>query len=199
MPDEIDQLAGGAGRWSTRRRWAAAVLALLLVTVVVGVRLAGHRHPAAAPALPPPVAPLPSDIRPPTSVPGSVFIEHLAGCTTTDHRHRLTLAFAVTNLGRRPLQLVAATPHVLGGTLLLDQVRIGAGPCAAVGDDRPRRLQSAGTAVVAMSFRLGLGCPHDASVLARMTFRRSGLLLHADSAQLADLSAISFQQCPRPG
>ena len=199
MPDELDQLAGGAGDWSAHRRWVAAVLVLLLVVVVVGVRLAGHRHTAAAPAPPPPVAPSPSDTRPPTPVAGSVFIEHLARCTRTDHRHRLTLAFAVTNLGRRPLQLVAATPQVLGGTLLLDQVRIGAGPCAAVGDDRARRLLSAGSAVVAMSFRLGLGCPHDASVLARMTFRRSGLVLHAESTQLADLSAISFQQCPRPG
>src|SRR6476469_2185248 len=104
---EPEQLAGGD---EPRVRWTAVVAVAVLVAGAVLLARAGH-HPARPSAahrhvsLPP--APAPTTTKPAVHV-GSVFLEHLLQCTHTDHRHRLSVAVGVTNLGGRSLLLVSA-------------------------------------------------------------------------------------------
>jgi hypothetical protein len=200
-PTPVDQVSSAPGR---RPRAVAVVAIVLVALVVVGVVLA-HRpqHPAGVVASP--AAGGPSSPAGPGSSPtaagaagaggGSVFLEHLTRCTGIDHRNGLTVAFAVTNLGTEPVQLLSATLLTPGSALRLTKVRIGGGRCAGGAPDQPVRLVSAARVVVAMSFGLGPDCPRKTGVQARVAFRAGGRLLHADSSELADLSRLTFAQC----
>jgi hypothetical protein len=128
---------------------------------------------------------------------GSVFLEHLPQCTSTDHRHRLTVAVAVTNLGDKALRLVSVSgltsnPFVVRPTAL----SIGAPPCGRTRADRVVHIASGGEAVVRLQFYVADKCPGNALVSARIAFDggRAGPI-HADSSQLANLAQLDFTQC----
>lgn len=180
---------GGSGR--------ALVMAAAVGAVAVVVVVAGGHHRGAKPhvAFPSPPA-LTSSPAPAPTADDSVFLEHLGGCTSTDHRHRLTVAFEVTNLGSRPLRVVTVRPlDVDGAALRLDRVRVGTGPCAASGSVRQVRLAPTAATVVALSFRLDTRCPRDSPLAARVTFLAGGSFEHADTSELVDLSRLGFAQC----
>src|SRR4051812_34343882 len=104
---EPEQLAGGDG---PRVNWTAVAVAVVLVAgAVLLAHAAQHDTPANTAhrhrSLPP--APAPTAATRPVHA-GSVFFERMLGCTRTDHRHRLSVAFGVTNLGSRPLTLLGA-------------------------------------------------------------------------------------------
>ena len=203
-PTAVDQVSSAPASRSRGGVVSVGVVRLALVVTGAGVaHRPHHRRASAAPPGTPTVAPdnSPGSGPPPATAvatptsPRSVFLEHLGGCTRTDHRRGLTLAFAVTNLSAAPLRLLSATPLFSDATLRLTRVRIGTGPCASGARDRPVRLVSAGRVVVAMSFGLGVTCPRHTQVQARVTFRSGSRLLHADSSELADLSHLAFTQC----
>jgi hypothetical protein len=188
-----EQLSSGD---PARTRWALWLSAAVVVATVVGLALvhtadSGHRSPE------PLAAPTPN--APPVAVArvsaGSVFVEPLPACTRTDHRRTLTVAFAVTNLNRSPLRLLSAEslPDALVGDLVA--VRVGAGPCAGRERSLPQRLASAAQAVVALDFRLGAGCPRDAALRTRVSFRSGGTFAQADSSGVVDLRNVAFDTC----
>jgi hypothetical protein len=182
-----------------------ALIGAIIGAVAVGaVVLAGavRHHPSASretgsteagsPEAPSPTAGHQSD-----EPSGSVFLEHLPKCTQTDHHSTLTVAFTVNNLGAGPLVLLGAAPLTGGDDALrLTRVRLGADACAGDGGARPVRLARAGSAVVAMSFRVGARCPDASPVAARVTFDAGPAgIVHADSSALTDLSRLAFAQC----
>src|SRR5690348_15318909 len=99
VPDELSAAE------ASRARWVAGAVALVLVVAGILIAHAGHRSAPKHRAVSPPVsAPAPVAATHRVHL-GSVFLEHLPECTATDHRHRLTVAVAVTNLGDNPLRL----------------------------------------------------------------------------------------------
>ena len=128
---------------------------------------------------------------------GSVFLEHLLQCTETDHRHRLSVALGVTNLGGRALLLVGAA-GVSSDVRVVQPttVRFGTQGCGRGGASPPVRLQPGGDAVVMLAFRIGRTCPRHALVSARVAFDGGPVgIVHADSSQLANLDVLGFVQC----
>src|SRR4051794_1729651 len=98
-----DQLSSGGDR--SRVQWTLTTL-VIGVVAILGIVLArnasndsndsdGSRRPP-APTASPSTSPAPQPSGRPA---GTVFLEHLPGCTRTDHRHALTVAFGVDNLG----------------------------------------------------------------------------------------------------
>jgi hypothetical protein len=61
----------------------------------------------------------------------------------------------------------------------------------------PVRLPPSGAVVIALSFRVRGGCPGATELAARVVFEDGGRIVHADSSQLADLSALRFPGCSR--
>ena len=62
--------------------------------------------------------------------PSVVFVQPLAACVRTDHRHALRIALAIQNLADHPLQLVSVDViDRIPGLTLQHQV-VGARPCA---------------------------------------------------------------------
>jgi hypothetical protein len=128
---------------------------------------------------------------------GPVFLEHLPGCTRTDHHHVLTVAFGVSNLGRARLLLLGASPLLSDdGPLRLTRVRVGLDRCADGGGIRPVPLEPSHEAAVAMTFRVNRHCPHGSLVAARVSFDAGAAgIVHSESSALDDLSRLRFVQC----
>jgi len=194
---EPEQLSGGAG---PRPNWTAvAAVVVLLAGAVLLARAAHHdarqsaaRHKQATQPLP---LPGPTAVR--RVHVGSVFIEHLLRCTRTDHRHHLSVAMGLTNLGGHPLQLVGVS-GVSSDLVLVRPVgfQIGRQACAGAPASVPFRLAPGGDAVVTVTFRVGSVCPRHALVSAQVAFDAgSAGVVHADSSQLANLDRLNFAQC----
>ncbi|MEA3111947.1 MAG: hypothetical protein QOG58_1746, partial [Caballeronia sp.] len=127
---EVDRLEADA---PSRLTASAVVVVVVVLAAVVALAITSwpahnkdvtRRHsPAPTPSTgaTTPARPEPAIVR----EGGSVFLEHLAECTRTDHRSRLTLAFDVTNLSNHPLRIVSAS--FLGGVsgVRLTGVHIG--------------------------------------------------------------------------
>lgn len=193
-PDRYDELSTAE---ASRARWVAGAVALVLLVSGITIARAGHpsrpKHRSAAPPISAP-APVAATRRVHL---GSVFLEHLPQCTVTDHRHNLSVAVAVTNLGDRSLQLVGASgltsnPFVVRPTTL----SIGRPPCGRAPVGHTVRVASGDVVIVRLQFYVADKCPGTALVSARIAFDggRQGMI-HADSSQLADLSQLSFAQC----
>ena len=192
--DGFDELSATE---ASRARWVAG--AVVLVIAVVGITIARAGHTA---------SPKQHSTQPPISAPapvaahhrvhlGSVFLEHLPQCTATDHRHSLTVAVAVTNLGDQALRLIGASgltsnPFVVRPTTL----SIGRAPCGRAPIGHAVHIGSGQVVIVRLNFYVANQCPGTALVSARIAFDggRRGLI-HADSSQLANLSQLSFSQC----
>lgn len=194
---EPEQLPGGnAPRVNMT---AVAVLVVLIAGAVLLARAAHHdTRPAAAhrhQSIPP--GPTPTGTVAPKVHVGSVFLEHLLQCTRTDHRHMLSVALGVTNLGAHPLLLLGAT-GVSSDAVLVQPlgVRIGASGCKGSTTPMPVRIRPGRDAVVTLAFRIGAACPRHALVSARVSFDGgSAGVVHADSSQLANLDRLDFAQC----
>ena len=195
--DAPEQLSGGDG---TRLNWSGIAVVVVLVAGAVllaranhhDARPTAHRHHQSAPPVPLP---------PPTPIRrvhiGSVFIEHLLQCTRTDHRHHLSVAMGVTNLGGHALRLVGAS-GVTSNAFLVAPVgfQIGTQACASGPASVPYRLGPGRDAVVTVTFRVGSACPRHALVSAQVAFDAgSAGVVHADSSQLANLDRLNFVQC----
>jgi hypothetical protein len=197
--DEPEQLAGGDG---PRLNWAAVAVVVVLIAGAVLLARAGHHHTRSATArhkqttLPAP-APAPAPAAPKVHL-GSVFLQHLLQCTRTDHRHMLSVALGVTNLGDRSLLLLGAS-GVSSDEFLVQpsSVRIGTQPCGRRPSSVHRVLLGPGhDAVVMLAFRVGTACPSHALVSARVSFDGGPAgVIHADSSQLANLDKLKFTQC----
>jgi hypothetical protein len=197
---DVDRLEADA---PSRATAAVVAVVVVLLAAVVALTLAGrpahHRH-AARPILPLPT-PSPVTTTPTGPEPaivregGSVFLEHLAACTRTDHLNRLRLAFAVTNLSNHPLRILSASFLGRVSGLRLTHVQIGAAPCADARAPHGVRLSPAHAAVVALSFAVGPQCPDDGIIAARVTIDAEQHILHADSSALTDLQALHFAEC----
>lgn len=121
-----------------------------------------------------------------------MFFQPVDRCTSTDHRHQLRAALAVTELSDRPLRLVTATVVGYLPGLRLTDVRLGTSPCAETAISTRAQLPSAGE-VVAFSFAVGPGCPANRRIGVRMTFETNGSSLVTDT--LLDLADIHFVEC----
>lgn len=193
-----ERLSGGDG---PRINWtAAAVIVVLIAGAVLLARAAHHDSRRAAAGrehtLPPGPAPTLPANTPPLHL-GTVFLEHLPECTRTDHRHRLSVALGVTNLGSKALVLLGATP-LTSDAVLVQPVgeRLLTGGCAGTSAKGPVRLAPGADAVVALSFRIGAGCPRHALVSAEVGFDGGHAgIVHADSSLLANLDRLDFVQC----
>jgi hypothetical protein len=193
---EPEQLAGGD---VPRLNWSVIAVVVVLVAGAVLLARANHHDRPAADRHQLPTQPLPAPE--PTSVRrahlGSVFLEHLPQCTRTDHRHRLSLAMGVTNLGGHGLRLVGAS-GVTSNALVVAPVgfRIGSEPCASAPGTVPFFIAPGHAAVVALTFRVGSVCPRHALVSAEVAFDAGAAgVVHADSSQLANLDQLNFVQC----
>lgn len=192
--EQPEQLTGGEG---TRPRWS--VLAVVAVLVAAGVALGRTTHhpthPAAAQHRT--VQPAPAATTARRVHLGSVFLEHLAQCTRTDHRHHLTVALGVTNLGGDPLVLVGAT-GISSDSLLVQPVGVSVDTktCTGASAQTPFELDPGADAVVTLAFRIGAVCPRHALVSARVSFDGGAAgVIHADSSLLANLDKVGFTQC----
>lgn len=194
---EPERLSGGD---VSRLNWSAIAVVVVLVAGAVlllranhhDARPAANRHHRSVQPLPLPA---------PTSVRrlhiGSVFIEHLLQCTRTDHRHHLSVAMGVTNLGGHALRLVGAA-GVTSDAFLVAPVgfQIGTQACDRAPATVPFRLAPGRDAVVTVTFRVGSACPRHALVSAQVAFDAgSAGVVHADSSQLANLDQLNFVQC----
>ena len=194
---EPDQLSGGD---APRVNWSAVAVVVVLVAGAVLLARANHhsaspaanRHHQSAQPVPLPV---------PTSVRrvhiGSVFIEHLLQCTRTDHRHHLSVAMGVTNLGGHALRLVGAS-GITSNAFLVAPVgfQVGSQACAHAPATVPYRIAPGHDAVVTVTFRVGSACPRHALVSASVAFDAGTAgVVHADSSQLANLDRLNFGQC----
>jgi hypothetical protein len=193
-PDGYDELSAAE---SSRTRWVAGAVALVLAAAGITIARAGHSSSPKHRAPPPPIsAPAPVAARHPVHL-GSVFLEHLPQCTVTDHRHNLSVAVAVTNLGDRSLQLVGAS-GLTSDTFVVrpTTVSVGSPPCGRPPVGHLVHVASGDVVVVRLQFYVADKCPDDALVSARIAFDggRRGII-HADSSQLADLSQLTFVQC----
>ena len=195
--DEPEQLSGGD---APRLNWSAiAVVAVLVAGAVLLARANHHdaspaadRHHQSAQPLP---LPAPTPVR--RVHIGSVFIEHLLQCTRTDHRHHLSVAMGVTNLGGHTLRLVGAA-GVTSNAFLVAPVgfQVGSQACAHARATVPYRIAPGHDAVVTVTFRVGSVCPRHALVSAQVAFDAgSAGVVHADSSQLANLDRLNFVQC----
>ena len=195
---EPEQLAGGD---ATRVNWTAVAVVVVLIAGAVllaraahhDARPAAHRQQSTVPA----PAPAPTATVAPKVHVGSVFLEHLLQCTRTDHRHVLSVAVGVTNLGAHPLELLGATGLTSDAVLVQPlSARIGTRGCAGASASPPVRIGPGRDAVVTLAFRIGAVCPRHALVSARVSFDGGAAgVVHADSSQLADLDRLRFVQC----
>ena len=194
---EPEQLAGGDG---PRLNWSAIAVVLVLVAGAVLLARANHhdarpaanRHHQSTRPLP---LPAPTKVR--RVHIGSVFIEHLLQCTRTDHRHHLSVAMGVTNLGGHALRLVGAS-GITSNAFLVAPVgfQVGTQPCAGTPSAVPFRIAPGHDAVVTVTFRVGPVCPRHALVSAQVAFDAgSAGVVHADTSQLANLDLLNFAQC----
>lgn len=193
---EPEQLSGGDG---PRLNWSAIAVVVVLVAGAVLLvranhhdsRTAANRHKEST-ALP---LPAPSSVR--RVHVGSVYLQHMLQCTRTDHRHHLSVALGVTNLGGNSLRLVDAS-GVSSDAVLVQPLgfRVGKRSCASSAAAVPFRLAPGADAVVTFTFRVGSLCPRHALVSARVAFDAgSSGVVHADSSQLANLDLLRFVQC----
>jgi hypothetical protein len=196
--DAADRLEStNAGRPRTLLVIAVAVLAAAAVAATV-VSRSDSRHRAHARPSPPQGTTRSStgDHLPPApAAPDDhlwVFFQRVDRCTSTDHRHQLRAALAVTELSDRPLRLVTATVVGYLPGLRLTDVRLGTSPCAETAISTRAPLPSAGE-VVAFSFAVGPGCPANRRIGVRMTFETNGSSLVTDT--LLDLADIHFVEC----
>ena len=192
---EPEQLSGGDG---PRLNWSAIAVVIVLVAGALVLARANHHHAhPAADGHQRSSQPLPVPSSVPRAHVGSVFLGHLSQCTRTDHRHHLSVAVGVTNLGGHSLQLVSAAG--VSSDLVLVQpvgVRFGTRSCAGTAAAVPFRLSPGDDAVVTLTFRVGALCPRHALVSAQVAFDAgSAGVVHADSSQLADLDKLRFTQC----
>jgi hypothetical protein len=193
---EPEQLGGGD---EPRVRWTAfAAVAVLIAGAVLLVRIGHHHSPSSAAHRHEPVPPAPAPTATPRKVHvGPVFLEHLPQCTQTDHRHRLSVAIDVTNLGGRSLLVVNAVG--ISSDVVLVQptnVRFGTQKCGASPEPGPVRIGPGSDSVVRLAFRIGAACPRRALLSARVSFDGgSAGIVHADSSELADLGRLGFVQC----
>jgi hypothetical protein len=114
VPDQIDRIESPQSRRTPWRLLAVAVGVVVVGTALVQVWPGGsraHTRPTAAAAV---ASSSPTDhlsTSPAAHVAnyGSVFLEPLAQCLQTDHRHHIRVALAVTNLTVARLRLITAT------------------------------------------------------------------------------------------
>ena len=199
--DELDRLESQRRRALSRRvlaTFAAAGIAAVLVGISWSWHPGRHRAPPApsGPATnsverPTPAAPAHS-ARPDA---GTVFVQPLADCQRTDHRHTLRVAMAVQNLANQTLQLVSIDVVDRVPGLTLSAQTIGVRPCADQPAATARRLRPSEEAVVALQFTVGPECPAKNAVTARLGFLAGGAMLHAETANVVDLSSLRFDQC----
>ena len=195
--DEQDGLEELSASEASRARWVAGAVVLVLAGVGITVARAGHTASPGHRATQPPIsAPAPVAARPRVHL-GSVFLEHLPQCTATDHRHSLTVAVAVTNLGDQALRVVGASgltsnPFVVRPTTL----SIGRAPCGSAPIGHAVSIGSGQVVIVRLNFYVANQCPGTALVSARIAFDGARLgLIHGDSSHVAHLSQVSFSQC----
>jgi hypothetical protein len=189
-----EQLAGGDG---PRLNWTAvAVVVVLIAAAVVLARSAHHEKTAAADRHQHAVPPAPAPTSPVIKV-GTIFLAHMLQCTRTDHRHQLSVAVGVTNLGSHSLTLLNATGITSDAVLVQPLgVRIGTDGCASSTLEHPVRIGPGRDAVLTLAFRVGASCPRHALVSARVSFDGgSAGVVHADSSQLENLDRLDFVQC----
>lgn len=191
---EPEQLAGGDG---ARLSWTAVAAVLVLIAAAVllaraahhDTRAAAHRHERS-------VQPAPAATTPVIKV-GTVFLAHMLQCTRTDHRHQLSVAVGVTNLGSHSLTLINAA-GVTSDAVLVQPLGVGIGTsgCASSALQHPVRIGPGRDAVVTLAFRVGAACPRHALVSARVSFDGGHAgVVHADSSQLENLDRLGFVQC----
>jgi len=182
---------------ASRARWVAGAVALVLL--VGGILIArttphhAHRHAAAQPPI---NGPAPAAETKHVHL-GTIFLEHLPECTTTDHLHRLTVALGVTNLGARTLHLVSAAGVTSDPFAVRPTAQsLGRLPCGVVPASDTVQIRPAAVAVVRLHFYVTDKCPRTALVSARIGFDggRAGVV-HADSSELANLAELDFSQC----
>jgi len=202
--DDPDQIESPRAR-RTPLRVAATLTAVVVIATVVVIDLVAAHHHSSPPARA--VAPSPHPLTPLSSLPptpaapqpavnlGTVFLEPLAECLQTDHRQRLRVALAVTNLTNARLRLITATPETTLPGLRLAQVRYWTRPCGAVVTDRQPVLPPSRELVVAFTFDLGPECPYGGIISSRITFESGGHQLRAESTTLVDLTRVGFKQC----
>lgn len=203
--DEVDRLESQRRRAFPGR--AVAVFgAAALVATLVGVSWSWHpgRHRVSEP----PVGPatntvdsqrpsVPASVSPTAPAPemGTVFVQPLAGCVRTDHRHDLRIAMAVQNLADQPLQLVSVDMIGRIPGLTLRAQTVGARPCGDQLRGGGRRIKPSEEVVVALDFAVGPTCPGPTSVTARLGFLAGTTVLHAETANLIDLASMHFDGC----
>jgi hypothetical protein len=182
---------------ASRARWAVAGVAVVLLA---GGILLAHASPHHAvrhtSADEPAPGPAPGEVTEHVHL-GTVFLEHLPACTTTDHRHQLTVALGVTNLGARTLRLISATGLTSDPFAVRPTAQsLGRLPCGGIRASRVVQIRPAAVAVVRLHFYVTDKCPRAALVSARIGFDggRAGVV-HADSSELADLGELDFAQC----
>jgi len=189
-----EQLASGDG---PRLNWTAvAVVIVLVATAVVLARTAHHESKAAAHRPEQTIPPAPGTTTPVVKV-GTIFLARMLQCTRTDHRHQLSVAVGVTNLGSRALTLINAT-GLTSDAVLVQPLGVGIGTdgCASSALEHPVRIGPGRDAVVTLAFRVGSECPRHALVSARVSFDGGNAgVVHADSSQLDNLDRLDFVQC----
>jgi len=120
---------------------------------------------------------------------GSVFVQPLPDCLRTDRRRSLRIAMAITNLADRPLQLVSVEVISRVPGLTLTTQTVGRRPCADQARHNGPRIRPTEERVVALEFAVGPTCPGPMPVTARLGFLVGARLLHAETANLVDLSS----------
>jgi hypothetical protein len=191
---EPEQLTGGDG---PRLNWTAvAVVVVLIAAAVLLARSAHHETRAVADRREHSVPPAPGASTPVIKL-GTIFLARMLQCTRTDHRHQLSVAVGVTNLGSHSLTLVNAAGITSDAVLVQPLgVRIGTAGCASSALEHPIRIGPGRDAVVTLVFRVGAACPRNTLVSARVSFDGgSAGVVHADSSQLEDLDRLDFVQC----
>ena len=197
LDGDAERLESRASGWSPTRIVATAAAAAIAITLVVIGAVVGH--PKASPRQPDPPVPVPSAPAAPATKPlpyrGSVFLEPLEQCLTTDHLQTLRLAVEVTNLSGGTLRLVAAGPLSSLPDLRLTSVAYWPRACGGAIRRSQLVLAPGQHVVVALMFALGAACPASDAIGARITFDAGGVRLQAESSTLADLAHVRFAQC----
>lgn len=183
-----DVITGGSRRRRRGRWWPAAVL---VVALAVAARLGteGHTSGPRSPATHRPATTVAAS----TGSPVRVFTD--VGCVITDHRSRLTLAVAITNLSARTIRLLGVDPLATAGGARPLGVRLGRGTCGR-GPVRHDRLPPGGVVVARVSFGLTDACPQHVALGSHLRFLVGGRLQTADVSLVStDLTRTAFAQC----
>lgn len=181
----------GAGSRLSRTVWVA----LSLLCVVGGFVLLGRPGtPEPGPA--PSASPAPVVVRPPG--PGQrqyLGVSTICG-VVTDHRTRMAITFAVSNVSRYDVSIDAVRP-VLPLRGLRPQPATGGGDCSAPGRQPvPGPIRAGQIRYFTLHFALPKTCPAPYPVFVRITFRAGGFTETSYSILENDLAVPDFAACP---